>query len=234
MAKVSKRRKAILEQLGDKRLYNLTDAVQNLKKLASADATKTKFKESVDICVNLGVDPRKHMVRGAVVLPHGTGRQVRVAVFAQGANVEKAEAAGADVVGYEDLVETIKSGKFDFDVVIASPDTMAKVGQLGQILGPRGLMPNPKIGTVTPDVAKAVKEAKAGQVRYRVDKGGIVHCQVGNIGQDEKALVENVAAMVADIKKVKPSAAKGIYIKKITLTTTMGPGLAVDHSSIAA
>ena len=234
MAKYSKRMEAIRAKLGDKRIYTLPEAVSLLKELVSHDETKLNFAESVDLAVNLGVDPRKHMVRGAVVLPHGTGSQVRVAVFAQGANADKARAAGADIVGYEDLVDQIKAGNMDFDVAIASPDTMAKVGQLGQILGPRGLMPNPKVGTVTTDVAKAITDAKAGQVRYRIDKGGTVHCKIGNATLDEKALVDNVNAMISDIKKVKPSAAKGVYIKKVILSTTMGCGLVLESSSIAA
>ena len=194
-----------------------------------------KFPESVDVCVNLGVDPRKsdQVVRGSTVLPNGTGKTVRVAVFAQGENADKAQAAGADIVGFEDLAESIKGGSMDFDVVIASPDAMRVVGQLGQILGPRGLMPNPKVGTVTPDVAAAVKNAKAGQVRYRTDKAGIIHCTIGKVDFEANALKENLEALLADLNKAKPSSAKGVYMKKITVSTTMGPGLQVDQATLA-
>jgi large subunit ribosomal protein L1 len=189
----------------------------------------------VDVSVNLGVDPRKsdQVVRGSTVLPNGTGKSVRVAVFTQGPNAEAAKEAGADIVGMEDLAEQVKAGNLDFDVVIASPDAMRVVGQLGQILGPRGLMPNPKVGTVTPNVAEAVHNAKAGQVRYRTDKSGIIHCRIGTVGFEPGALQQNLEALIADLKKAKPSAAKGIYLKKITLSTTMGPGLAVDQTSLA-
>ena len=194
-----------------------------------------KFKESIDVAVNLGVDPRKsdQNVRGASVLPHGTGKTVRVAVFAQGANAEAAKEAGADIVGFDDLAEQVQGGEINFDVVIATPDAMRVVGKLGTILGPRGLMPNPKVGTVTADVATAVKNAKGGQVRYRTDKGGIIHCIVGQVGFDANAVKENVEALLADLKKIKPSSAKGVYVKKVTLSTTMGPGLAIDQATLA-
>jgi large subunit ribosomal protein L1 len=190
----------------------------------------------VDVAVNLGVDPRKsdQVVRGSSVLPNGTGKEVRVAVFAQGENAEKAKAAGADIVGFEDLAEQIKAGNLDFDVVIATPDAMRVVGQLGQILGPRGLMPNPKVGTVTPDVVTAVKNAKAGQVRFRTDKNGIVHCSVGKLGFEPEAIQQNVEALLTELKKLKPSSSKGVYVKKVTLSTTMGPGLPIDQSSLSA
>ena len=191
--------------------------------------------ESVDVSINLGVDPRKsdQVVRGSTVLPNGNGKTVRVAVFTQGANVEAAKAAGADIVGFEDLAAEVKAGKMDFDVVIASPDAMRVVGQLGQILGPRGLMPNPKVGTVTPNVAEAVKNAKSGQVRYRTDKAGIIHCSVGNVGFDTDKLVGNINALVADLVKLKPSTSKGVYLKKVAVSTTMGTGLPVDTASIS-
>ena len=191
--------------------------------------------ESVDVAINLGVDPRKsdQVVRGSTVLPNGNGKTVRVAVFTQGANVEAAKAAGADIVGFEDLAAEVKAGKMDFDVVIASPDAMRVVGQLGQILGPRGLMPNPKVGTVTPNVAEAVKNAKSGQVRYRTDKAGIIHCSVGNVGFDTDKLVGNINALVADLVKLKPSTSKGVYLKKVAVSTTMGTGLPVDTASLS-
>src|SRR5690606_19731579 len=194
-----------------------------------------KFKESLDVSVNLGVDPRKsdQVVRGATTLPAGTGKTVRVAVFAQGAAAEAAKAEGADIVGFEDLAESIQAGNLDFDVVIAAPDAMRVVGKLGTILGPRGLMPNPKVGTVTPDVANAVKNAKAGQARYRVDKGGIIHAAIGQVGFDAAAIRQNLEALVADLKKAKPATSKGIYIQKITLSSTMGPGLVVDVANIS-
>jgi large subunit ribosomal protein L1 len=193
-----------------------------------------KFKESIDVAVNLGVDPRKsdQVVRGASVLPNGTGKTVRVAVFTQGANADSAKAAGADVVGMDDLAESVQKGNLDFDVVIASPDAMRVVGKLGQILGPRGLMPNPKVGTVTADVATAVRNAKAGQVRFRTDKAGIIHCSVGQVGFDAEAIKQNLETLMADLKKIKPSSAKGTYVKRITLSSTMGPGLGVDIASI--
>lgn len=228
MSKLSKRIKAIRETL-TKDIYTFTDAVENLKTNA-----KVKFKESVDVSVNLGVDPRKsdQVVRGATLMPKGTGKTVRVAVFAQGDNAEKAKEAGADIVGFEDLADKVKAGELDFDVVIATPDAMRVVGQLGQILGPRGLMPNPKVGTVTPDVFKAVENAKAGQVRYRTDKNGIIHCSIGKIDFKADALEANLNALLADLKKAKPPNAKGAYLKKITLSTTMGPGLTIDQSSL--
>ncbi|KAA0876227.1 50S ribosomal protein L1 [Nitrincola tapanii] len=230
MAKLTKRQKAIREKVEAGKLYNVQDAVALL-----AEVSAVKFTESVDVAVNLGVDPRKsdQVVRGSTVLPHGTGKDVRVAVFAQGDNAEKAKAAGADIVGFEDLAEQIKGGNLNFDVVIATPDAMRIVGQLGQVLGPRGLMPNPKVGTVTPDVATAVQNAKAGQVRFRTDKNGIIHCSVGKVGFSQDAIKENIEALVADLKKLKPSSSKGVYLKKVTLSTTMGPGLAVDQSSLS-
>lgn len=229
MAKLTKRQKAIREKIESGKLYPVTDAVTLLSEVSSV-----KFTESVDVAVNLGVDPRKsdQVVRGSSVLPNGTGKEVRVAVFAQGENAEKAKAAGADVVGFDDLAEQVKAGNLDFDVVIATPDAMRVVGQLGQILGPRGLMPNPKVGTVTPDVATAVSNAKAGQVRFRTDKNGIVHCSVGKLGFEPQAIKQNVEALLGELKKLKPASAKGVYIKKVTLSTTMGPGLAIDQSSL--
>ena len=229
MAKISKRFKAIREKLQPGKAYPLDEAFALLKELP-----KAKFAESIDVAVNLGVDPRKsdQVVRGSTVLPHGTGKSVRVAVFTSGANAEAATAAGADIVGMEDLAAEVKAGKMDFDVVIASPDAMRVVGQLGQILGPRGLMPNPKVGTVTPNVAEAVKNAKAGQVRYRTDKAGIIHCSIGKVDFEINALKENLAALLADLQKMKPSSAKGIYMKKVAVSTTMGPGIAVDQASL--
>ena len=230
MAKLSKRQKAIREKLEHGKVYSIEDAFNLLK-----DMPRAKFLESIDVSVNLGVDPRKsdQVVRSATVLPNGTGKTIRVAVFAQGENADKAKAAGADIVGFEDLGEEIKKGNMDFDVVIATPDAMRIVGQLGQILGPRGLMPNPKVGTVTPDVETAVKNAKSGQVRYRTDKAGIIHCGIGNVDFDINALKENLEALVADLKKVKPASAKGQYLKKVTVSSTMGPGITVDHTSFA-
>ncbi|UCE88216.1 MAG: 50S ribosomal protein L1 [Pseudomonadota bacterium] len=229
MAKLSKRQKAIREKLEHGKVYPLDEALQLLKGLP-----KVKFSESVDVAVNLGVDPRKsdQVVRGSTVLPHGTGKTVRVAVFAQGANADAAKEAGADVIGFEDLAESVKAGNMDFDVVIASPDAMRVVGQLGQILGPRGLMPNPKVGTVTPDVAAAVQNAKAGQVRYRTDKAGIIHCSIGKVDFDVDKLMDNLKALLADLNKAKPAAAKGHYMKKVSVSTTMGPGIAVDHAGL--
>ena len=229
MAKLSKRIKAINEKITPGKLYAAEEGFGLLKQLATA-----KFKESVDVAVNLGVDPRKsdQVVRGSTVLPNGTGKTVRVAVFAQGNNAEAAKAAGADIVGFEDLAETIKGGVMDFDVVIASPDAMRIVGQLGQILGPRGLMPNPKVGTVTPNVAEAVKNAKAGQVRYRTDKAGIIHCTLGKADFEVNALKENLQALLADLNKMKPSTAKGVYMKKVTISTTMGPGVSLDQATL--
>ncbi len=229
MAKLSKRMKAIVEKMVPGKIYAVSDAVNVLKTCATA-----KFKEGVDISVRLGVDPRKsdQVVRGVCDLPHGTGRTVRIAVFAQGANAEAAKAAGAEIVGFEDLAETIKGGQMDFDLVIASPDAMRIVGQLGQILGPRGLMPNPKVGTVSPDVAGAVRKAKAGQARFRVDKAGIIHCSIGKIDFEVQQLKENLEAVLHELKKLKPGASKGIYLRKLTMSTTMGPGVMVDLASL--
>lgn len=229
MAKLTKRLKVFHDKLEIGKLYNIEEALQLLKKMPV-----TKFDQSVDISVNLGVDPRKsdQNVRGSTVLPHGTGKNVRVAVFAQGPAADAAKEAGADIVGFEDLAEDIKKGNMDFDVVVAAPDAMRVVGQLGQILGPRGLMPNPKVGTVTPDVAGAVKNAKSGQVRYRTDKGGIIHSPIGKISFGVNKLKENAEALLVDLKKAKPSAAKGIYLTKITVSSTMGPGITIDQSSL--
>ncbi|MGR8932000.1 MAG: 50S ribosomal protein L1 [Gammaproteobacteria bacterium] len=229
MAKLSKKAKAIRAKVSSSKQYSVSEALNLLKEFAN-----TKFDESVDVSVNLGVDPRKsdQNVRGASVLPHGTGKTVRVAVFTQGPNADAAKEAGADVVGMDDLAEQVKRGEMNFDVVIASPDAMRVVGQLGQILGPRGLMPNPKVGTVTPDVATAVKNAKSGQVRYRTDKAGIIHCSIGKVSFDENSIKQNLEFLVADLKKAKPTAAKGVYLKKISLSSTMGPGLWIDQNSI--
>ncbi|NOZ53098.1 MAG: 50S ribosomal protein L1 [Gammaproteobacteria bacterium] len=229
MARLTKRTKAFVEKLEPGKVYSIDDAVALLKSMPT-----TKFDQSVDVSINLGVDPRKsdQVVRGSTVLPNGTGKTVRVAVFAQGPNADAAKAAGADIVGFEDLADQVKAGKMDFDVVIASPDAMRVVGQLGQILGPRGLMPNPKVGTVTPDVAGAVKNAKAGQVRYRTDKAGIIHCGVGKISFDANSLKENINMLLTGLSKSKPSAAKGVYFKKVTISSTMGPGISVDKSSL--
>jgi large subunit ribosomal protein L1 len=231
MAKVSKRRQAINKLVDFTKQY---DAIEAFKILASCPLAKFKEIESVDVAIRLGVDARKseQMVRGATVLPNGTGRTVRVAVFAQGANADKAKAAGADIVGFEDLAEEIKKGKMDFDVVIATPDAMRIVGQLGQVLGPRGLMPNPKVGTVTPDVETAVINAKSGQVRYRIDKGGIIHCSIGKATFAPDKLKQNLDALLADLIKAKPSVAKGIYVRKVTVSTTMGPGIVLDLGSL--
>ncbi|MDD2768653.1 MAG: 50S ribosomal protein L1 [Methylococcus sp.] len=231
MARLTKRLKSIKEKVQPGKAYAIEEAFDVLKSVSSV-----KFVEAVDVSVNLGVDPRKsdQAVRGATVLPHGTGKSVRVAVFAQGANAEAALAAGADIVGMDDLGAQVKAGELNFDVVIAAPDAMRVVGQLGQILGPRGLMPNPKTGTVTPDVATAVKNAKAGQVRYRTDKKGIIHCTIGKISFDPAALKENLEALLADLKKLKPSTSKGVYVKKVTVSSTMGPGLMVDQNTLAA
>lgn len=230
MAKLTKRAKAIREKLESGKVYPAEEAFSLLKALSTV-----KFSESVDVSVNLGVDARKsdQVVRGASVLPHGIGKTVRVAVFAQGANADAAKEAGADKVGFEDLAEEIKGGVMDFDVVIASPDAMRVVGQLGQILGPRGLMPNPKVGTVTPNVAEAVQNAKAGQVRYRTDKAGIIHCSIGKADFEPQKLKENLESLLAALVKAKPSSAKGVYLKKVTVSTTMGPGLALDQGSLA-
>lgn len=225
MAKLTKRQKLIKERIDSNKLYTIEEAVQILNDLPPA-----KFKESVDISINLGVDPRKsdQAVRGATNLPAGTGKTKRVAVFAQGAAADAAKEAGADVVGFEDLAESIKAGNLDFDVVIASPDAMRVVGQLGTILGPRGLMPNPKVGTVTADVAEAVRNTKAGQAQYRVDKAGIIHASIGRIGFTAEQIEQNATALLNDLKRAKPATSKGIYIKKITLSSTMGPGIAID------
>jgi len=231
MAKLTKRAKAIAEKVTQGKQYPLEEALGLLK-----DLSAVKFKESVDVSVNLGIDARKsdQAVRGATVLPNGTGKTVRVAVFTQGANADAAKEAGADIVGMDDLAAEVKQGNMDFDVVIASPDAMRVVGALGQILGPRGLMPNPKVGTVAQDVAAAVRNAKAGQVRYRTDKAGIIHCPIGRADFEVPALMENLAALMADLNKAKPSSAKGVYIKKVSVSTTMGPGLQVDHTSLTA
>ncbi|MFZ1830779.1 MAG: 50S ribosomal protein L1 [Candidatus Competibacteraceae bacterium] len=230
MAKISKRMTAIRAKVTSSKFYPVDDAFNLLKELASA-----KFQEAVDVAVNLGVDPRKsdQVVRSATVLPHGTGKTVRVAVFAQGANADAARAAGADIVGFEDLADSVKAGNFEFDVVIASPDAMRVVGQLGKILGPRGLMPNPKVGTVTPDVVGAIRNAKAGQVRYRTDKAGIIHCTLGKVSFTATQLQENLQALLHDLQKAKPSTSKGVYLRRVTVSTTMGPGLAVDQATLS-
>mgnify|MGYP001823728021 CR=1 FL=1 len=229
MARLSKRVRAFKEKVDPEKAYPLDEAVSILKEFATV-----KFNETVELAVNLGVDAKKsdQGVRGATTLPHGTGSDVRVAVFTQGDAAEKAKAAGADLIGMEDLAEQIKGGMMDFDVVIASPDAMRVVGQLGQVLGPRGLMPNPKTGTVTPDVETAVKNAKAGQVRFRTDKNGIVHGGIGKIDFDVAAIRGNLEAVLADLKKAKPAASKGVYLKKISLSTTMGPGVTIDQASL--
>ncbi|MGR2683052.1 50S ribosomal protein L1 [Chromobacterium haemolyticum] len=231
MAKVSKRLQALKASVDRNKLYAIDEAISLVKAAATA-----KFDESIDVAVNLGVDPRKsdQVVRGSVVLPRGTGKSVRVAVFAQGANAEAAKAAGAEVVGFDDLAEQVKAGNLDFDIVIASPDAMRVVGQLGQILGPRGLMPNPKVGTVTPNVAEAVKNAKAGQVQYRTDKAGIVHATIGRASFEAEALRENFSALADALVKAKPAASKGVYLKKIAVSSTMGVGARVDTNSISA
>jgi large subunit ribosomal protein L1 len=229
MTKLSKARKKAQERVQRGKIYAVDEALQLVKELAPA-----KFVESIDVAINLGVDPKKsdQVVRGSTVLPNGTGKSVRVAVFAQGANAEAAKAAGADIVGMDDLAERIQGGDLNFDVVIASPDAMRVVGKLGQILGPRGLMPNPKVGTVSPDVAGAVKNAKAGQVRYKTDRAGTVHCQIGNVGFEVAALRQNLAALLADLNKAKPASAKGIYMQKVSVSSTMGPGLIVDQATV--
>ncbi|MDP2610530.1 MULTISPECIES: 50S ribosomal protein L1 [unclassified Oceanobacter] len=229
MAKLTKRQKLIAEKVEAGKVYSFDEAVSILSSLPAA-----KFRESLDVAVNLGIDARKsdQNVRSSTVLPNGTGKTMRVAVFTQGANAEAATAAGADEVGMDDLAAKIKGGDLAFDVVIASPDAMRVVGQLGQILGPRGLMPNPKVGTVTPDVATAVKNAKAGQVRYRNDKNGIIHTAIGKVDFDVSALKENLTVLLADLKKVKPTSTKGVYMKKVTISTTMGPGLVIDHAEL--
>jgi len=231
MAKISKRVRAFREKVDPSKHYAIGEAVTILNELSSV-----KFKESIDVSINLGVDPRKsdQVVRGATVLPNGTGKTVRVAVFAQGDKASAATEAGADIVGMDDLAAEVKAGNINFDVVIATPDTMRIVGQLGQVLGPRGLMPNPRLGTVTQDVAEAVKNAKAGQVRYRTDKNGIIHGGVGQVGFDPEAIKQNIEALLIDLKKVKPASAKGVYVKKVTLSTTMGAGIAIDQASLEA
>ena len=231
MAAMSKRRKAAREKIDAEKTYLVNDALSLVKEFATA-----KFPESIDVCVNLGVDARKseQVVRGSTVLPNGTGKNVRVAVFTQGDNVDKAKKSGADVVGLEDLAEEVKGGNLNFDVVIATPDAMRVVGQLGQILGPRGLMPNPKVGTVTADVETAVSNAKSGQVRYRTDKAGIIHCPIGRADFEVPALKENLEALLTDLRKTKPASAKGAYVKKLTVSSTMGPGVTVDRASVDA
>ncbi len=229
MAKLTKKQKAILELVDSTKVYTLDEAVELLGKVPAA-----KFEESFEVALNLGVDPRKsdQVVRGATVMPNGTGKDVRVAVFAQGANAEAAKAAGADVVGFEDLAESMKGGDLNYDVVIATPDAMRVVGQLGQVLGPRGLMPNPRVGTVTPDVATAVTNAKSGQVRFRTDKAGIVHAGIGKANFDVEKLRGNLKALIAEVTRLKPASAKGVYLKKLTVSTTMGPGIVVDLASV--
>ena len=231
MASTGKRMREIAGKVERGKAYSIEEAVQLLAEVPSA-----KFKESVDVSVNLGIDPRRsdQAVRGATTLPHGTGKEVRVAVFAQGDNADKAQAAGADVVGMAELAEQVKAGDLNFDVVIAAPDAMRAVGPLGRILGPRGLMPNPKTGTVTADVETAVRNAKAGQIQFRADRGGIVHGSVGRLGFEPAQIKENVEALIADLKKAKPPAARGQYLRKVTLSTTMGPGLAIDQASLEA
>jgi large subunit ribosomal protein L1 len=228
---VAKRVKASQSKVAAGKHYPVDEALKLVKELANA-----KFNEGVDAAVNLGIDASKsdQQVRGSTVMPHGIGKSVRVAVFTSGKNQDAARAAGADIVGLEDLAAKVKAGEFDFDVVVASPDAMRVVGQLGQILGPRGLMPNPKVGTVTPDVATAVKNAKAGQVRYRVDKGGIVHCTIGKANFEVKALKENLIALIGDLQKAKPATSKGVYLKRVTLSSTMGPGVMIDQGSLGA
>jgi large subunit ribosomal protein L1 len=229
MTTVFKRQKPWSERVKPGHAYPIDEAVALVKEFANA-----KFDETVDVSINLGIDPAKsdQQVRGSTVMPNGTGKTVRVAVFTQGKNADAAREAGADIVGFEDLAEKVKAGQLDFDVVIASPDAMRVVGQLGQILGPRGLMPNPKVGTVTPDVAGAVRNAKAGQVRYRCDKGGIVHCTIGKASFKPEALKENLLALIADIQKHKPSTSKGVFMQHVSVSSTMGPGLAVDRASL--
>lgn len=230
MAKLSKAQKDVAERLERGKVYPLDEALGLVKELAHA-----KFSESVDAAINLGVDSKKsdQVVRGSTLLPHGTGKVVRVAVFAQGENAEAAKKAGADLVGMDDLAESIKSGELNFDVVIASPDAMRVVGKLGQILGPRGLMPNPKVGTVTTDVVTAVENAKAGQVRYRTDKAGIIHCTIGTVGFEAEALKQNLAALLSDLHKAKPASSKGLYVKRVSISSTMGPGIVIDQATVS-
>ena len=229
MATRSKRQRALREKVDRTRLHDISDALSLVKEMSTA-----KFNESVDVSVNLGVDPRKsdQVVRGSTLLPHGTGKTVRVAVFAQGAAADAAKEAGADIVGLDDLADQVKAGNLNFDVVVAAPDAMRVVGQLGKILGPRGLMPNPKVGTVTPDVGEAVRKAKAGQVQFRTDKAGIIHCSIGKADFDVQALKENLDALLADLNKAKPSSAKGVFLSKITVSSTMGPGVPVEKASL--
>ena len=229
MAKLTKKQKLVAEKFDSEKFYALPDALEMLSSVSSS-----KFNEALDVSINLGVDPRKsdQVVRGATTLPHGTGKEVRVAVFAQGENAEKAQQAGADVVGFDDLGEEIKGGKIDFDVLIATPDAMRIVGQLGKVLGPRGLMPNPKTGTVTTDVEVAGKNSKSGQVQFRTDKAGLIHGRVGQLGFTTEQIKENIQALLVDLKKAKPAAAKGVYLKKLTLSSTMGPGLNIDQASL--
>ena len=231
MAKLTKKQKHLAEKFEANKVYDLREAIDLLSSISS-----NKFKEALDVSINLGVDPRKsdQVVRGATNLPHGTGKEVKVAVFAQGDNVAKAQSAGADIVGFEDLGEEIKGGKIDFDVLIATPDAMRIVGQLGKVLGPRGLMPNPKTGTVTSDIETAVKNSKSGQVQFRTDKAGLVHGRVGQLGFTVEQIKENIQALLVDLKKAKPAAAKGVYLKKLTLSSTMGPGLNIDQASLDA
>ena len=231
MRKPTKARKAALDRIVRGKAYPPEEALKLVKECA-----KAKFPESVDVAINLGIDPKKsdQVVRGSTVLPHGSGKKVRVAVFTQGANAEAAKAAGADIVGMEDLAEKMQGGDLDYNVVIASPDAMRVVGKLGQLLGPRGLMPNPKVGTVSQDVAGAVRNAKAGQVRYRADKAGTVHCVIGNVGFEVEALKANLAALVADLNKSKPASSKGVFMQKVSVSSTMGPGVLVDHSTLVA
>lgn len=231
MAKLTKKRKLIDQKIDSAKAYSVEEAVALLNEFASP-----RFKESIDVAINLGVDPRKsdQVVRGSTLLPHGTGKTVRVAVFAQGENANKARDAGADIVGFDDLADSISAGNMDFDVVIATPDAMRVVGKLGQVLGPRGLMPNPKVGTVTADVAGAVRNAKAGQVRYRTDKKGIIHGGIGKIGFDANAIQGNLEALLSDLKRAKPASSKGIYVQKVMLSSTMGPGVMIDQSTLKA
>lgn len=230
MAKLSKRAKLIKEKVVPEKVYDVEEAIALLNEVSTV-----KFKESLDVSVNLGIDPKKsdQVVRGSSVLPNGTGKTVRVAVFTQGENAEAAKAAGADIVGMDDLAEQIQKGDLNFDVVIASPDAMRVVGRLGTVLGPRGLMPNPKVGTVTPDVAQAVSNAKSGQVRYRADKAGIVHCSIGQVGFEPASVKENLEHLLNDLKKSKPASSKGVYIQKVSVSSTMGPGLTLDHGAIS-
>ena len=229
MARRSKRMKAVREQVDRGRHHDVSEALALLRNLSSV-----RFSESVDVSVNLGVDPRKsdQVVRGSTIMPNGLGKESRVAVFAQGAAADAAREAGADIVGMDDLAEQVQAGNLDFDVVIAAPDAMRVVGKLGRILGPRGLMPNPKVGTVTPDVAGAVRNAKAGQVQYRTDRAGIIHCSIGKVGFEVEALKQNLDALLADLNKAKPGTSKGVYMRKVTLSTTMGPGIGIDKATL--